>query len=214
MSTLFARLTSPPLVYTFTADLTAASATLQNVSDTSGLFLGMPVFCPGLVTGTTLAQIEPEVMLSKPVTIAGSGVTLTQGFATTSRRLQPITEVTNLPALFLVEGAESYPGANAGFPRAPANQPQLITLEPYVWLYALNPDPKGVPNSIINVLLDGIDKAMLPADGRSWQNLGLRGIHHCRVEGKNLRAPGNDGSVSARLQFVVQVIQGVDTEPL
>ena len=214
MSTLFARLTSPPLVFPFTADLTAGDIRLANVSDTSGLFLGMPISGPGLVAGTTLATIEPDVTLSKPVNSGGFAVLLTQGFATTGRRLLTLSEVTNLPALFLVEGNETHPGPNQGFPRAPTTRPQMITLDPYLWIYASNPDPNGVPNAIINVLLDGIDKVMLPADGRFPQNLGLRGVDHCRIEGKTLRAPGSDGTVNARVQLAVEVIQGVDTVPL
>jgi hypothetical protein len=83
-----------------------------------------------------------------------------------------------------------------------------------VWLYTQAKQPNAIPNQGMNALLDAIDKVMLPADGRSWQHLGLRGVHHCRIEGRNLRAPGVDGSVSARLQFAVQVMQGVDTTPL
>lgn len=210
MQTLFERLTSPPLVYGFTADVTAGVQTLTSVSDPSGLLLGMPVSGRGMAAGTVLDGLDP-VHISHAPTITDSTVPLTQGIATAERVLLPIGDITNLPGLCLVEGAEIYPSASSGSPRAAANQPQLITLEPYAWLYASS---NKVPNAIINVLLDAIDRVLLPTDGRSWQHLGLLGVHHCRIEGRTLRAPGSDGTVSARVQFGIQVIQGVDTTPL
>jgi hypothetical protein len=213
MSTLFKRLTAQPLVFQFTADLTVGDLNLSAVSDTSGLLIGMPISGRGIASGTVLTGINPTT-LSKAPNIGDTNVTLTQGIATPGRLLQPIGEVPALPALFLVEGGEIYPSLSSGSPHVPSNQPQFITLEPYVWLYAASPDPNTVPNSIVNVLLDAIDSVMLPADGRSWQNLGLRGVHHARIEGRVLRAAGVAGSVSARLQFAIQVIQGVETTPL
>jgi hypothetical protein len=209
MSTLFARLTSPPLVYKFTADLSVGEKQLTGISDTSGLLLGMPLAGRGLAAGTRITGLDPTVTISQPITIGGSNVPLTQGIATAMRVLQPIGDITNLPGLCLVEGAEIYPTAGAGSPRAASNQPQIITLEPYAWLYAASASPNTVPNAIINVLLDAIDSVLFPTDGRSWQHLGLSGVHHCRIEGRTLRAPGSDGTVSARVQFGIQVLQGV-----
>lgn len=214
MQTLFTRLTSPPLVFPFTADLAAGNPVLTSVSDTSQLLLGMPISGRGIVEGTTLAQIEPNVELSKAPTITDTTVALTQGIANAGRILVAIGEVTAFPALCLVEGSEIHPSLHSGFPRAPSNQPQLITLEPYIWLYASAPDPTTIPNAIVNVLLDGIDKALAPTDGTAWQSLGLRGVHHARIEGRTLRAAGVNGSVSARIQMGITVIQGVETTPL
>jgi hypothetical protein len=214
MQTLFERLTSPPLVFNFTADLTEGDVLLRSVVDTEPLLIGMPISGPGLQDGTVLATLEPDITLSKAPTFGGTTVSLTQGIVTKTRNLVPIGEIQNLPALCLIEGHESYPSASSGNPRAASNMPQMITLEPFAWLYARSPDPTTTPNSIINAMLDAIDKVMLPTDGRSWQNLGLRGVHHARIEGRSLRSPGVNGDVSARLQFGIMVIQGVETTPL
>lgn len=214
MQTLFARLQTPPLVYKFTADLSAGNDVLTSVSDASGLLLGMPISGSGIAEGTVLAALDPDIRLSKLPTLSDTAVALTQGLALPTRILQPIGEISATPALCLVEGSEVYPSASAGSPRAPSNQPQLITLEPYAWLYASSPDPTTVPNAIINVLLDAIDTVLLPTDGTSWQNLGLTGVHHARVEGRLLRAAGSAGTVSARIQFGIQILQGYPIAPL
>ena len=214
MRTLFERLTSPPLVYTFTADLNAGSKVLQAVSDPSGLLLGMPITGRGIQEGTVLAAIEPDIELSKVPTLSDTDITLTQGLATRTRVLAPLGEIPNLPALCLVEGPETYPSFSAGSPRTASNMPQIITLEPYGWLYASSPAPDTVPNSIINVLLDAIDAVLMPTDGTSWQNLGLTGVHHARIEGRTLRAAGVGGTVSARIQFGIQVLLGVPILPM
>lgn len=214
MRTLFARLQTPPLVYEFTGDLNEGSDVLTSVSDTSGLLLGMPISGRAIAEGTVLASLEPDIRLSKPPTFSDTTVPLTQGLATRTRILLPLGEFPATPALCLVEGPESYPSLSSGSPRTPSNQPQLITLEPYVWLYAASPDPETVPNAIINVLLDAIDAILQPSDGTSWQNLGLRGVHHARIEGRTLRAAGISGTVSARIQFAIQVLQGVEIAPL
>ena len=213
MSTLYTMLTSPPVVTQFTGDITVDDVVVNGVSDTSNLLVGMPITGRGMTEGTVLATIDPAVTLSKPPTLTAPGVTLTQGIANPMRILQPIGEVTAFPALMLVEGAEVYPSLTTGAPHVQSDRPQIITLEPYCWLYAASPDPNTVPNQIMNALLDAIDQAILPARG-VYQNLGLRGIHHMRIEGRTLRAPGQTGTCSARLQFGIQVIQGVDTTPL
>ncbi len=213
MSTLFARLTSPPLAFKFTATVSSGDPILTGLSDTSGLLAGMPLSGRGLAQGTTLASVDP-VTLSKPPNISGGGVELTQGIANPLRILVPVGEITALPAMCLIEGAETWPSASAGSPRTASNQPQIVTLSPYAWIYAQAKDPAAVPNSIINALLDAIDAAIRPSDGTSWQNLGLKGVHHCRIEGQTLRSPGVDGLVSARVQFVIQVMAGIDTVPL
>lgn len=214
MQTLFAHLQQPPLVYKFTADLTVGDTVLRSVSNPDGLLQGMPLSGRGIAEGTVLASLSPDIELSKPPTLGNTTVELTQGIALMTRILQPIGEIPALPALCLVEGPEVYPSLSTGSPRAPSNMPQLITLEPYAWLYAASPDPTTVPNAIINVLLDAIDAVMTPSDSRSWQHLGLSGVHHARIEGRTLRAAGVNGSVSARLQFGIQILQGVPIAPL
>jgi hypothetical protein len=217
MATLYARLIAPPLVFAFTADLLTGDPTLYNVSDTSGLFVGMPIGGKGLKAGAVLGSLDPVPSLSLPPNIGGIAVALTQGFQSTGRRLVPLSEMTNLPALFLVEGNESYPGMASGHPHRQSNTPALITLEPYLWLYAKTDDPIAVPNSIVNVLLDGVDQALEPPrnqDGWPLQNLGLKGVVHARVEGKTLRAPGSAGAVNCRVQLSVLVAQGPQTRPL
>jgi hypothetical protein len=214
MSTLFARLTSPPLVFTFAADLALGDPILTNVSDTSALLVGMPMSGRGLQAGTTLLSLDPVTLSNEP-TVAGTQVTLTQGIAQPLRIMKPLTEfIGKPPAMCLVEGAEIYPSATGGDPKTLASEPQIVTLHPYLWIYASANDPAAVPNSIMNVLLDAVDKAILPRNGRSLQNLGLKGVQHCRIEGQATRSPGIEGAVAARVQFVIQAMAAVDTVPL
>lgn len=231
MQTLFARLTAPPLVYKFTADLTAGDSTLYNVSgSTSDLFVGMPVSGPGIPADASIMTIEPAVTIGKRnntgalypvnVTTGGFGITLTQGFVTTGRRLLPWANVTNQPALFVVDGNEDFPGASAvgGVPGRGSSGPARSGLQAVAWIYVKLSDPNGLPGAIINVLLDALEKALGPdpkASIGNWQNLGLAGVIHCRIEGPILKDGGHlDGQGICHCPIAIQVAQNTQTRVL
>lgn len=214
--TLFQYLTAPPLVFSFAADITAGDTVLNNVSDTSGLLLGMPIWGQGIPAHAVLASLDPVTLSAAPTQSLG-GVALGQGFQTIGRRLRPVAEVARQPALFLVEGDEEYP-ALGGSTQRQSNVPAIITLEAFLWVYARVTDPDALPSAVLNALLDGIDKALLPpatAPNGVWQNLGLSGVLSVRVEGRPIRDGGHfDGQAGARVPIAIRVAQGFDTAPL
>jgi hypothetical protein len=216
MQTLFELLTAPPLVFGFTADVFQNDAVLHNVSDTSGLFAGMPVAGTGIAPGTRLLTLDPEPTLSIPAQDSQAQAALTQGFQTYSRRLKAWSDVANQPAFFLVDYHEIYPGmtATGGAPAREDTSPARINLQARGWIYVNLPDPAAVPGSSINPLLDGIEEALKPSRG-VWQNLGLKGVVHCRIEGTVLKDAGAiDGQVICQIPIVIQAMQAVDTVPL
>ena len=103
VTALLNKLTAPPLVFPFTADLTTGSTTLANVSDTSGLMVGMPVAGDGVSADASIATVTPEVTLSLPAIADRTASPLLQGFQTTGRRLRDPGAEQDMPALYLVE---------------------------------------------------------------------------------------------------------------
>src|SRR5487761_916934 len=188
--TLFARLTSAPLVFNFVADTALNDAVLFNISDTSGLAVGMPIFGPGIAAETTIAALTPVVSLSQPATLQQAGGAMSQGLQTVGRRLKPWSLVAAQPALFLVTGRERFPGLSLG---RPSTQPAMIELSADLWIYAKTGDPDAVPDALLNALLDGVEQALDPpptAPTGMWQSLGLSGVLHARIEGEVMRWGG------------------------
>lgn len=214
MSTLFARLDAAPLVFDFTADIRLGDVVLTNISDRNGLFVGLPITGDGAAADTVLATIEPTVTLSQPATKTSNGVSLRQGFRTISRRLKGWEETTDQPALFLVDADETHP------PR-PSSGPADITLSAEIYLYvrsAEDPAPDIVPAAPLNTMIDAIEAVIDPprhANPGLLQNLGLKGIRHCRIEGDVVKAGAVNGTQAlALLPIKISVAQGVATAPL
>jgi hypothetical protein len=86
MSALLDRLTAPPMIFAFTADTATGDVTLSNVSDTSGLMLGMPIAGDGIAEHAYVATIDPAVTMTVPATADVTASAVTQGFQTVSRR--------------------------------------------------------------------------------------------------------------------------------
>jgi hypothetical protein len=217
MQTLFARLTGAPLVFNFTADTAAGDPVLFNISDTSGLAVGMPVFGPAIPAGTTIAALTPVVALSNPAAAAQAGIAMSQGLQTYGRRLKPWTEVAAQPALFLVQANETFPGLS-DIPARQSSVPARIELLAYAWIYARAADPDSVPDTLLNVLLDALEQALDPpptAPTGRWQSLGLSGVLHARIEGELLRDGGHfDGHAVCRVPIAVRAVQGATIQPL
>lgn len=197
MQTLFNRLQQPPMVFHFAADTTTGSATLANVSDTSGMLVGMPISGPGIDDNTVLATIQPTVTLSIPATASRSAAPLTQGFQTASRRLARGFQEADMPALYLLDVAEQHPDRES-------SRPYLMLLYCELWIFSkAGSDPAGVPATAINNLIDAVEHALLPSGsqpgGGMRQSLGLQGVHYCRIEGEVQKDPGHDGMLAGAI---------------
>lgn len=191
MTALFDRLTSPPLVFNFTADTAAGDIALGNVSDASGLMVGMPVIGDGLPTDATIATIDPAVTISQPAIADRTGSTLTQGFQTAARRLADPSSEQDMPALYLVEIGELHPG------RRESNEPAIVELHCEAWIFTrAGADQNALPAATLNTLIDGIERALYPTPRGYRQNLGVNGVLYCRIEGEVQKDPGHNGQIA------------------
>jgi hypothetical protein len=206
---LFSKLTGPPLVVAFTADLTSGSATLGNVSDTAGLMVGMPVAGDGVSEGATIATVAPAVTLSLPALADRSAVSLLQGFQTTGRRLRDPAAEQDMPALYLVELNElhAYRGSTSGV---------VVELNCEAWIFTrVGADANAVPAAALNTLIDAVERALTPVGTHFRQNLGLNGIVYARIEGELQKDPGHSAQTAmAVIPIKIAAAQHVDTFPL
>jgi hypothetical protein len=214
VSTLFQRLTAAPMVFAFAADLTTGSAELTNVSDASGLMVGMPINGDGVPEGATLATIEPTVTITLPVNADRTGQPLIQGFQTKSRRLARAIEEVDMPALYLLDVGETHP------PRVPAARPGFVSLYLEAWVYSTaGEDPDVVQSTALNVMLDAIEAVLEPTGtqpgGGLRQPLGLYGVLSTSIDGEVEKDPGYDGRIAgAVVPIRIAVAQHSDTRPL
>lgn len=206
MQALLAKLTSPPLVFSFTANTTTGSVTLTNISDTSGLMVGMPVAGDGLPLDATIATITPTVTISLPATGDRTATSLLQGFQTTARRLANPSAEQDMPSLYLVEVGESHG------PRG-STEPAIVELQCEAWVYTkVGADENAVPISTLNTLIDGIERALYPTPRTIRQNLGVNGVLYCRIEGEIAKDPGHKGELAgAVIPLKLAIGQNVET---
>jgi hypothetical protein len=203
---LIDRLTSSPLVFNFAADTTTGDTALANVSDTSGLMIGMPVTGDGLPGNAVITAITPAVTVSLPAIADRSASPMTQGFQTVLRRLiDPNTEQ-DMPMLCLIELGEMHP------PRG-SNEPALIDLNCEAWIWTkVGADQNAVPAATLNMLIDGIESALYPTPVGFRQNLGLRNVLYARIEGEVQKDPGHNGQIAgAIIPLKIVVAQGADS---
>jgi len=210
VSTLFQYLTAPPMVFAFTADTTTGSADLTAVSDIAGLMVGMPVAGDGVPLGATVAAISPTVTLSLPAYADRSASPLLQGFQTTSRRGRDPSAEQDMPALYMVELNELH-----GY-REATRGGYLAELNVDVHLYtAAGAEEAAVPASALNYMIDALERALNPPanhPGGLRQNLGLKGVHYCRIEGELVKFPGDNAQLgSAVVPIKIGVAPHVDT---
>jgi hypothetical protein len=207
MRTLFARLEAAPLKFAFTANTVENDAQLYNVSDASGLFVGMPIFGDGIPADTLLETITPIVTLSRPAAKSAVDVALRQGFLTTGRRLRHWGKVDDQPALFLVGTEEDH------FDSSP-NEMTRPLLHAEIWIYAKSAeDDDAVPETVLNNLLDAVQSAITPAPGKARQDLGLSGVVYCRFQGQVVKE-SQGPQVLAQVPIVICVAAGIETAPL
>lgn len=180
------------LVTSFTGD-THGTVTIDNLSSTKNLFIGLPVFGPGIPKGATIAAIgTSSITLSQAATASAVAQAFASGFQTTSRRLKHWGQVNDFPALFLVDGENDY-----------ADRSQIvlpkITLEPSIWAYSnLGEDPNYSPSIALNNLLDAFDAVLKPTGSDLMvqrQTLG-RQVQHCWIQGRVIYDPGYLDSIA------------------
>lgn len=205
MNALFDLLTQPPMVFNFTADTTTGDPVLANVSDTSGLMLGMPITGPGVAEHSSWISLSPPT-LSLPATGDNTAAPLLQGFQTASRRLAFPDEETDMPALYLLDLNEEH------YPRQ-SNEAGRIVLLCEAWVFSdAGEDPDSVPAAELNTLLDALQAAIDPPtnspSGRR-QNLGLTGVHYCRIEGEVQKDPGHNNRIAGAI-VPIRIMLGQD----
>jgi hypothetical protein len=209
MTALFNKLTAPPLVFNFTADTTTGDVTLANVSDATGLLVGMPIAGDGLPADVTIATVTPAVTVSLPAIADRTASPLTQGFQTAARRLRDPNAEQDMPALYLLELGEFH-GARE------SNAPAIIQLDCQAWVYTrVGATESAIPAATLNALVDGIERALYPTPTGYRQNLGLHGVLYCRIEGEVQKDPGHNGQIaSVTIPLRLVVAQNEDTRPI
>jgi hypothetical protein len=206
---LFSKLTGPPLVVAFTADLATGSATLTNVSNPTGLMVGMPVAGDGVSDGATIATVSPAVTLSLPAIADRTASPLLQGFQTTARRLRDPAAEQDMPALYLVELNElhAYRGSTSGV---------VVELNCEAWIFTrVGADANAVPAAALNTLIDAVERALYPNGTHFRQTLGLNGIVYARIEGELQKDPGHSAQTAmAVIPIKIAAAQHIDNFPL
>ncbi len=201
MTALLARLVAS-VKTSFTGDTVKDSITVSNLSATAGLFLGLPVFGSGMLSGATIATLDTvgkSLTLAVPAAKTASGAALVTGFQTTGRRLIPPSDVTAQPALFLRNVDDEDAWSNSVMPRT--------TLSVEVWIYSQGgQNPDLAPAVALNNLVDAVRAAFAP-DNAMARTFTLGGLAQwCRIEGKTEYSPGDlDGQAGAMIPVKILV---------
>lgn len=184
------------LVTNFTGDTAATDPVIANMNSTEGLFLGLPVFGPGIRRGAVVDAIGSDsITLSQPASADGTASALTSGFQTTGRRLKHWSQISAFPAMFLRDGDDDYPAHNDMVYPKPL-------MEPEIWIYSnLGENPDVAPSIGINRILNAIEAVLAPTtnEDTGMQQLSLGGLcQHCWIEGRIAKDPGDlDGIAKA-----------------
>ncbi|HEY2178101.1 MAG TPA: hypothetical protein VGH15_05915 [Caulobacteraceae bacterium] len=187
MAALLARFQAAT-VLAFTADATATSPVLANVSSFTGLFVGLPVTGPGAARGATIAALDPgarTVTLTDPAETSGTAQAFTAGFLSWSRRLQHWGQGVPAPAGFL---------RRIGFEVAYDELLPVTTVEAEVWIYCdAGEDPDLAPDvglAALEQLVAGA--ALAPDTDYGDPRCTLAGtVYWARIEGRADSWPGD-----------------------
>lgn len=183
----------------FTADGTADSAVLTNVTGPAtlfealggGLFPGLPVFGPGVPAGALVLSTNATartVTLTAPLGAdATTGGAMQTGFLTTGRRVIHWTQVSDQPALFL---------RRTGVTDQADSLFTITTLECEIWIYCnAGQSPDIAPDEVLTGL-ETMVRSSLAADCHDDDGarftLGGR-VYWCRIEGHSDISPGDQG---------------------
>jgi hypothetical protein len=188
LAALFANLQAAATI-NLTADATAGSPVLTGVSNTVGLFAGLPVFGPGVARGATILSIDGDtVTLTAPVSAAGAAAAFATGFLTTGRRVPHWTQVSDQPALFL-----RHTGVTDEFDHDQFFS--VTTLDCEIWIYSnAGKNPSAAPDVML-ACLDQMVRASFAPDGDCGDpRYTIGGLAYwCRIEGKSDYSPGDQG---------------------
>ncbi|CAN5577017.1 hypothetical protein BH10PSE14_BH10PSE14_06740 [soil metagenome] len=189
MAALFAHIVGAVTV-AFTANIVAGDVVLRNVSNFTGLFAGLPVFCDGIERGTAIAALSPgaaTVTLSLPPATAGTAATVTTGFLTTGRRVPHWNQVSDQPAFFLRRTGVTVQNDDNFMP--------IITIECEAWIYCnAGQDPTVAPDQVLTPLERMIRDSFVPDASYGDERFTLGGlVHWCRFEGRADISPGDQG---------------------
>jgi hypothetical protein len=199
MAALFSHLVAAAAL-SFTADAVAASAVLENVSSFTDLFVGLPVFGPGVGKGLAIHALDEDaqtVTLTAAVTAGGTAAGFKTGFLTTGRRTPHWSQVSAQPALFL---------RRIGVTDEAQEPFMRTTLECEAWIYCnAGENPDIAPDEALTVL-ERLVRNSLKAPG--WDDdlhFTLGGLAYwCRIEGRSDISPGDQGGQAiARLPIRV-----------
>ncbi len=105
-----------------------------------------------------------------------------------TRRLKLWSDVPpmNRPACFLFEGGqETYSWSEGAAPK------RAIEVRLFVYLNAKDPAVLGA--ALVNDVMDALDRAFAPSGADLAQGRNTLGgaVHHCRIDGKTLKDPGD-----------------------
>jgi hypothetical protein len=128
---------------------------------------------------TALGRCLSQATFSTPINGQSS-------WALISRRVRLWSDVpaADQPALFIAEHGETIAYSNEGAPgRA------ILNVDLFVYL-AGGKDPGATPASDINIVLDALFSALAPEPTTGRQTLGGL-VHHCRIEGRIVKDPGD-----------------------
>lgn len=171
----------------FAATVSPGSTILTDVSDTSKLFTGLPIFGAGIPRSTLIDSFDVDastVTLTQEATDGAIGAAFQSGFLTTGRRVRPWTDSFEQPALFFRHTGDDDRYDNDTLPRT--------VLEGELWLYSrAGEDPDTAPDTALNNLVRVIREALAPddPDTNCFTLGGL--VHWCRIEGKSDYDPGD-----------------------
>lgn len=190
VAALFAHMIAAATI-AFTADATADSAILENVSTLAGMFPGLPVFGAGAAEGATILEIDEEaatVTLSDALTQDGSVVDFEIGFQTTSRRVAHWGSVPEQPAFFLRRVGVTDHVDHENFY-------VMTTLECEAWVYSkAGQNPDIAPDTALTALERMLRESFAPDGDYGDPRFTLAGtVHWCRFEGKSDISPGDQG---------------------
>ncbi len=183
----------------FTGNTSNGSAVISNVSDFTGLFLGIGVVGPGVPINTAVGIMDTvahTLTLSQAVTADGTGATFDAGFLTVTRRVKWWSETDNQPALGL-----RHTGDEDQFPENGILSE--TTVEAEFWIYSrAGADEDEIPDAWLNNLCKAVRLALAPDD--SFQHRFTIGglCHWCRIEGKS---EYDDGSLDGQSKATMPV---------
>jgi hypothetical protein len=190
LEALFANLQAAATL-SLSANASANSPVLSNVSNFEGLFVGLPVFGPGVARGASILALDPQaetLTLTAAVSAVGVEAPFSTGFMTTGRRLQHWTQVAAQPALFLrrIGTIDEYEHGSF-FSRT--------TLECEVWIYSsAGKNPDAVPDVMLGCLDQMVRQSFAPDGDYGDPRYTVGGLAYwCRIEGKSDYSPGDQG---------------------